>query len=60
MAFAKVRYNTGEDIKMENTHGSKIEEWVFMSRDFPQWINTMCSKYGFNLQRPKTDLDWAK
>jgi len=63
LGFAKVRYNTGEEIfrvKIENSNGSKIEEWVIMSRDFPKWVHMISSRYGFNIGKEKTDLDWAK
>jgi hypothetical protein len=63
LGFAKVRYNTGEDIfriRIENTHGSKIEDWVFMCKDFPKWVNIIARRYGFKISKEKTDLDWAK
>ena len=63
MGFTKIRYNTGEEIfrvKIEDTRGSKIEEWVIMSRDFPKWVNMISSRYGFRIGNEKTDLDWAK
>ena len=58
-----MRYNCGEDIfriKIENTHGAKMEEWVIMSRDFPKWVHMISSRFGFELGKKKTDLDWMK
>jgi len=65
MGFAKIRYNTGEEIfriRIEDTHGSKMEDWVIMSRDFPRWVNMISSRFGFKIgkENTKTDLDWTK
>ena len=63
LGFRKIRYNTGEEIfrvRIESSTGQRIEEWVIMKNDFPQWIKMICSKYGFTLEKKKTDLDWAK
>jgi hypothetical protein len=62
MGFSKIRYNGGEEvfrIRVENSNGSKIEEWVVMRRDFPKWVKMICSRYGFIIEPNKTDLDWA-
>jgi len=63
MGFSRIRYNTGEEvfkIKVENSNGARMEEWVVMKRDFPKWVNMICSKYGFTLEKAKSDLDWMK
>ena len=62
MGFSKVKYNSGEEIfriRVENSNGGKIDDWVIMRHDFPRWVHTVCAKYGLNLGKPKTDLDWA-
>jgi len=65
MGFRKIRHNTGEEIfkvKIEDTSGATIENWVFMKSDFGQWVNMIERKFGIrkksfgNLDR---DLDWA-
>jgi len=62
--FRKIRYNTGEEvfrIRVEDSSGSRIEDWVVMRNDFPKWVKMICSRYGFSLkENGKTDLDWAK
>ena len=63
MVFRKIRYNTGEGlfkVKIEDDSGAIIENWTIMFNDFPEWVNTICRKYGFKVDsRPQTDLDWA-
>lgn len=61
MPFKKIRYNTGEEIfkvKIENSDGSFLENWVFMRGDLPKWINIIKRKYGLDQSKDK-DLDWA-
>ena len=63
MGFKKIRYNTGEEIfkvRIENTSGSLLDNWVFMKDDFPQWVEIMKKKYGLGIKPKKDrDLDWA-
>jgi len=64
VAFKKIRYNTGEEIfkvRIENSSGALLDNWVFMKNDFTQWVEIMKKKYGFGVKtrRKDRDLDWA-
>jgi hypothetical protein len=65
VGFARIKYHSGQGIfkvRLEDESGALMENWVFMEKDFPNFVNIMCKKYGFKLKKPKkqTDLDWAK
>ena len=57
--FTKIRYNQGEEIfevKVKDSNGANIENWVFMKRDFGKWVKTMEARYG--VKKEDRDLDW--
>ena len=62
MSFEKIRYNAGQEIfkvEIENQDGSRADKWTFMKIDFPQWVRIISRKYGIDMKKKKTDLDWA-
>ena len=62
MIFSKIKYNSGRGIlkvRIEDQTGALQENWTIMMDDFPKWVGIMCKKYGFKIQREKTDLDWT-
>ncbi len=63
--FKPIRYNNGKEIfrvKIEDTTGAFLENWVFMKDDFERWAKLMKRKFGISDDKPKEidkDLDWA-
>lgn len=65
MGFKKIRYNDGEEIfevKIKNSDGSFLANWVFKKGDFYKFVNIIEKKYGFSKEKKNEDrdLDWAK
>jgi hypothetical protein len=65
MGFEKIKYNTGKEIfkvRIEDTTGALIQNWVFMKEDFPEWLRIMERKFGVKTKKkePDRDLDWAR
>jgi hypothetical protein len=66
MPFSKIKYNRGQGIfklRIEDSSGSLIENWVVMQHDFLDVVDIISNKYGlkrkgFGLGKDK-DLDWA-
>jgi len=64
MGFSNIRHNSGQEIfkiKIEDTSGKFLENWVIMKCDFPNWVNLISKKYGITIKKPSSnkDLDWA-
>ena len=63
--FKPIRYNTGKEIfevKIKDSDGSFLENWVFMKDDFERWSKLMKRKFGIPDEKPREidkDLDWT-
>lgn len=65
MSFKKIKYNNGKEIfkvKIEDTTGALIENWVFMKDDFNKWVNIIKKKFGISDIKKDIDrdLDWIR
>lgn len=60
----KINYSTGEEIfkvKIEDSSGAFIENWVFLKNDLEEWVRIIKNKYGLKPREEKKadkDLDW--
>ena len=67
MSFKKIKYNTGSEIfeiKVRDTSGANIGNWVIMKENFMEWVELMKKKYGIK-NKPRydsqdKDLDWMQ
>ena len=67
MPFKKIQYNIGSEIfeiKIKDTAGGNIGNWVIMKENFMEWVDIMVKKYGIKSKQrafnKDKDLDWIQ